>query len=238
MDASKRWPVWPKAVGKPLDPTLQALKDVLDGLAVLHEDPFIRDVRDTILRFPDANVGVALNKKQTACKKWAVEELCRAGVGRLETVHVLAGWYGLLGAMLLNEPRLGIAHLTVVDVNPDCEPVALSLNATPAAEGRFAFRQHDILTLDYAAPPPGLAPPDLIVNTSCEHLACFDAWFAGLPSGQLVLLQSNDYRTIPEHVNCVDSLAAFQQQAPLADPLYAGELRLDKYTRFMLIGRK
>ncbi|MGI9384566.1 MAG: hypothetical protein ACR2PO_15555, partial [Methyloligellaceae bacterium] len=156
MDASKRWPVWPKAVAGPLDPTVQSLKDILDGLAVLYEDPFIRDVRDTILRYPESQVGIALNKKQTACKKWAVEELCRAHVGSIETVHVLAGWYGLLGAMLLNEPRLQIAHLTVIDVNPLCEPVALSLNATPAAEGRFAFRHHDILALDYAALPPGL----------------------------------------------------------------------------------
>ena len=238
MDASKRWPVWPEAVGRPLDPSAQALKDILDGLAVLYEDPFIRDVRDTILRFPDSQLAVALNKKQTACKKWAVEELCRAEVGPLEAVHVLAGWYGVLGAMLLNEPRLQIAHLTVIDVNPDCEAVALSLNATPAAEGRFAFRQHDILDLEYAAPPPELDRPDLIVNTSCEHLADFEAWFAGIPSGQLVLLQSNDYRAIPEHVNCVESLEAFQAQAPLADVLYAGALSLDKYTRFMLIGRK
>ncbi|MGI9384901.1 MAG: class I SAM-dependent methyltransferase, partial [Methyloligellaceae bacterium] len=124
------------------------------------------------------------------------------------------------------------------DVNPLCEPVALSLNATPAAEGRFAFRHHDILALDYAALPPGLGRPALIVNTSCEHLDRFEAWFAGIPRGMLVLLQSNDYRAIPEHVNCVDTLAAFQAQAPLSDVLYAGELRLDKYTRFMLIGRK
>lgn len=238
MDASKRWPVWPKAIDRPLDPTVQSLKDVLDGLAVLYEDPFIRDIRDTVLAYPESHVAIALNKKQTACKKWAVEELCRAGVGQLGTVHVLAGWYGLLGAMLLNEPRLRIAHLTVIDADGSCEPVALSLNATPASEGRFSFRCHDILALDYAALPQGLGRPDLIINTSCEHLDRFEAWFAGVPDGMLVLLQSNNYTAIPEHVNCVDSLAAFQEQAPLSDLLYAGELRLDKYTRFMLIGRK
>ncbi len=238
MKASQRWPVWPEAFDAPLDPTVRSFKDILDGLAVLNDDPFIRDVRNTILRFPDSRLGVALNKKQTACKKWALEELRRACGPELGTVHVLAGWYGLLGAMLLNAPALRIAHLTVVDRDPSCEPVALALNATPARAGRFAFRCHDILTLDYAAPPEALERPDLVINTSCEHLDRFEAWYARLPDGMLLLLQSNDYRRIPEHVNCVDSLQAFRAQAPLGQTLFAGELELGKYTRFMLIGRK
>ncbi len=238
MEASKRWPVWPEAVGRPLDPTVQSFKDILDGLAVLYDDPFIRDVRNTVLGFPESRIGIALNKKQTACKKWAVEELGRACGPELGTVHILAGWYGLLAAMLLNAPGLRISHLTVIDVDPACEPVALSLNATPAHAGRFAFRCHDILTLDYAAPPSGLRRPDLIINTSCEHLDRFEAWFARIPDGMLVLLQSNDYSEIPEHVSCVESLTAFEAKAPLSERLFAGQLELGKYTRFMLIGRK
>ena len=78
MDVSKRWPVWPEAVGRELDPTVQSFKDILDGLAVLYENPFIRDIRDTILAYPDSALGIALNKKQTACKKWLVEELYQA----------------------------------------------------------------------------------------------------------------------------------------------------------------
>ena len=59
-----------------------------------------------------------------------------------------------------------------------------------------------------------------------------------LPAGQLVALQSNDYVAIPEHVNSVESLDAFTVQTGLGEVLFAGELVLEKYTRFMLIGRK
>lgn len=238
MDASKRWPVWPQAVGRDIDPAVLPFKDILDGLAVLYQEPFIRDVRDTVLAFPDSGLGIALNKKQTACKKWLKEELlaaCGPGIGR---VHVLAGWYGLLGAMLLSDRRLEISRLTVVDVNPACEEVALSLNASHVPSGRFAFRCADIMALDYSSPPPGLEAPDLLVNTSCEHLDRFGDWYASLPDGQLMALQSNDYRAIPEHVNCSGDLAAFAAQAPMRERLYEGQLKLDKYTRFMLIGRK
>jgi hypothetical protein len=38
-------------------------------------------------------------------------------------------------------------------------------------------------------------------------------------------------------VNCAPDLPAFQAQAPMAEPLYAGTLPRKRYTRFMLIGR-
>lgn len=238
MDVSKRWPIWPEAVGQELDPTVQSFKDILDGLAVLYESPFIRDIRDTVLAYPDSALGIALNKKQTACKKWLVEELCRSCGSDLGTIHIQAGWYGLLGAMLLADTRLKIDRLTVIDVDPACEAVAKSLNATHVKTGRFAFHCADIYSLDYMAPPEGLDTPDLLINTACEHLDRFDEWLSRLPDGQLVALQSNDYRAIPEHVNSVDSLDAFTRQANLGELLFAGELVLEKYTRFMLIGRK
>lgn len=238
MDVSKRWPVWPEAVGQELDPTVQSFKDILDGLAVLYENPFIRDIRDTVLAYPDSALGVALNKKQTACKKWLVEELYKSCGSDLGTVHIQAGWYGLLGAMLLADTRLNVDRLTVIDVDPACEVVAKSLNATHVKTGRFAFHCADICELDYTVAPNGLGVPDLLINTSCEHLDRFDEWFAQLPEGQLVALQSNDYRVIPEHVNSVDDLDAFRRQVKLGEVLFAGDLVLEKYTRFMLIGRK
>lgn len=238
MDVTKKWPVWPEAVTRDLDPNVQSFKDILDGLAVLYQNPFIRDVRNTILAYPESTLGVALNKKQTACKKWLVEELSRACGPDLGSVHILAGWYGLLGAMLLADTDLNLEKLIVVDVDPSCEEVALSLNATHVRSGRFDFQCHDIYALDYSAPPEGLAGPDIVINTSCEHLNAFDDWFARLPAGLTLVLQSNNYVAIPEHVNCVENLEAFKAQAPMSELLFAGQLELEKYTRFMVIGRK
>jgi hypothetical protein len=238
MDVSKRWPVWPENVGRELEPETQAFKDILDGLAVLYESPFIRDIRNTILAYPESGLGNALNKKQMACKKWLVEELyttCGPEPGR---VHIQAGWYGVLAAMLLADTRFKIDRLTVLDVDASCEEVANSLNASHVEGGRFAFRCQDIYDLDYRKPPDGLEAPDLLINTSCEHLARFDRWLEQLPDGQLVALQSNNYWAIPEHVNSVDSLEKFAAQVQLGETLYSGELVLPKYTRFMLIGRK
>ena len=82
------------------------------------------------------------------------------------------------------------------------------------------------------------AGSNLLINTSCEHLADFHLWFRRIPDGALAVLQSNDYFDCQEHFNCVPDLATFSRQAPLSELMYEGELKLRKYTRFMRIGLK
>ena len=54
------------------------------------------------------------------------------------------------------------------------------------------------MRLDYAR-----LGADLVVNTSCEHIADLRGWLDLLPKGTSVLLQSNDYFSEPTHINCV-----------------------------------
>ena len=49
----------------------------------------------------------------------------------------------------------------------------------------------------------------VIVNTSCEHIEAFSDWFDSPPSGPLLVLQSNDYFSCDEHINCVNMLDEF-----------------------------
>jgi trans-aconitate methyltransferase len=77
---------------------------------------------------------------------------------------------------------------------------------------------------------------DLVINTSCEHIADIRAWLSLLPPGSRVLLQSNNYFSEPTHINCVETLDAFIAQAGLSAIAFSGSLPMKKYTRFMLIG--
>ena len=80
--------------------------------------------------------------------------------------------------------------------------------------------------------------PDTIINTSCEHIENFAEWYDKIPDGKLVVLQSNDFFEVEEHVNCVNSIEEFAVKAPMQNILYSGELEFPKYKRFMLIGYK
>lgn len=214
-------------------------RDILEGLAIHSDSALQRDVLRTLSLHQEPGLGVACNKNQIASKMWLAETLLDTVGGRLGHVLILGGWLGMLAAVLLGDRRFAIARISSVDIDPRCAAVAESLNATHVASGRFSAQTGDMLDIDYTREPAAVdAAPSLVVNTSCEHLARFDRWFAAVPSGRLLLLQSNDYFACAEHVNSVPDLAAFRTQAPLAHTMFAGERRMRHYTRFMLIGRK
>ena len=80
--------------------------------------------------------------------------------------------------------------------------------------------------------------PHTIVNTSCEHIDNFKDWYNLLPESRLIILQSNNYFAIKEHVNCSNNLKEFSSSTPMQKVLYEGELDLGQYTRYMKIGYK
>lgn len=210
-------------------------RDILEGLGVYFDSTLILDIAKTVESQTPSDLGAALNRNQMRGKKWLVDQLAATEGRAANRILVLGGWYGTLAALLLNDERLSLERVTSLDMNPGCRDVALSINRTAAAGGRFEAVTGDMLEFDYQQVA---APGTVIVNTSCEHLPDFAAWYERVPTGSVVVLQSNDYYAVAEHVNCVPDLRAFQQQARLGDTWFAGELKLKKYTRFMLIGRK
>jgi hypothetical protein len=208
-------------------------RDILAGLAVYANSDFVRDVLGTLTHHQEAGIAVALNRNQMASKRWLADALVASAGGRHGKIVILGGWIGALAAVLLHDRRFDIAQVVSIDIDPRCAPVAESLNATHVRTGRFAARTADMRELDYAA-----EAADLLINTSCEHVEGFARWYARVPDGQRLVLQSNDYFSVHEHVNCVPDLAAFRAQAPMRDVLFADERAMRRYVRFMLIGRK
>ena len=119
-------------------------------------------------------------------------------------VTILGGWFGVLAAVLLHDPRFSIGSVSSVDIDPRCAPIALSVNATHVRAGRFAAAPPTCSTSTTAgARGRGGDRADLVINTSCEHLAEFGRWYERVPPGQRLVLQSNDYFACDQHVNCV-----------------------------------
>ena len=208
--------------------------DILDGLSRYLDDPFISDMVAAVSRYRGPYIANSLNKNQMASKTWLIDELYRATGGALGTGYVLGGWNGVLAAMLLRDPRLHIERLFSIDIDPVCQAVAETMNAHHVESGRFEAVTADMHDLDCG----GDVTADTLFNTSCEHLENFAQWYTGTPKGMLMVLQSNDMFNEETHVNCVADLDAFKRQAPMTDLLFAGELPLKRYSRFMLIGRK
>ena len=207
--------------------------DILRGLSVYFDSRFVRNIARTAQRFRRQDLSVALNRKQIACKTWLIDQLYDAYGGHFGTVWVMGGWYGVLSALIGEDKRFEIGEIVSYDIDSGCEDVAECLNRERTDTGAFKARTADMLELDY-----GVGTPDLIINTSCEHLRDVGAWLDLIPRGTRVVLQSNNYFGEPDHFSCADTLETFKAQAPMSSINYEGELVLKNYTRFMLIGSR
>jgi hypothetical protein len=203
--------------------------DLVRGIAAYCDRPVVAGLARVIAKHPEADISNAFNHKQVACKIWARDMLFTSLGGRFGRIAILGGWYGVLAAMLLEDRRFEIGRVESIDIDPSVAAVARTLNRD--AGERFTARTADMYAVDYAA-----LGADLVVNTSCEHIADLEGWLCLLPRGTRVLLQSNDYFSEPTHISSVETVEAFERQAGLAGLAFSGALPQKKYTRFMLIG--
>ncbi|CAN5242280.1 hypothetical protein BH10PSE7_BH10PSE7_36340 [soil metagenome] len=203
--------------------------DLMRGVAAYSGNGLLSNLAKCLCRHPGACLDNAFNHKQVASKLWARDRLFETLGGSYGCIWIMGGWYGVLAAMLFDDTRFTIGAIRSFDIDPAVAAVAVTLNANNA----FTPVTADMYALDYR----GAARPDLIINTSCEHIADLRGWLDLLAPGTPVLLQSNDYYAEPTHINSKPSLEAFAADARLAEVLCADALKLPHYTRFMLIGR-
>lgn len=204
----------------------------------------IKSMRAAGIRFDND----ALSQGQLLSKMWLINELQDIDK-ELGTVFLCAGWYGILSTLMF-ENGLQITKVRSFDLDPDVIEISEKFNL-PWVKDEWKFKPatldiHDLsyehLNYEVRRSDGSVAQlcdtADTVINTSCEHITDFDTWYAKIPEGKLVVLQSNDCADIDEHVNTSANLYEFAVQTPMQEVYYSGEMALDKYTRFMRIGIK
>ena len=104
------------------------------------------------------------------------------------------------------------------------------MNKGEEIQGRFQTSTGDMCNL--------ISFVDVVINTSCEHITQeqYEIWLDKRQDKQLLVLQSNNY-AIQEHVRTAANLEEFKEQSHI-NVVWAGELELLQYTRWMIIGHK
>jgi hypothetical protein len=164
---------------------------------------------------------------QMKSKDWLCTQL-RKHVHKFVSIDIHGGWNGVLASMLF-QSSVPVETIRSIDIDPSCESIATMMNKQEEMSGKFRAVTADMCTIRSDA--------DVIINTSCEHITQdqYDLWLSGMPYNSLIVLQSNNYE-IPEHIRIANDLEEFKLQSGLDNILYAGELKLPLYTRFMIIG--
>lgn len=149
---------------------------------------------------------------------------------------ILASWYGVLAQMLWARGRLPIRRLSLIDRDPLAAVGARALNNALECQGRLAVYTRDIFQIEDLVRTEA---PDLVINTSCEHLPS-SGWLDAFPKGTLVALQSTDLSD-PDHIRIATSVDGLRRQYEMIRPVVTDTLDIrypnSSYRRFTLVGR-
>jgi hypothetical protein len=184
---------------------------------------------------------------QLQSKIWLVNQLKKLNID-LGVVFICAGWYATLATMIFDS-GITVEKIRSFDIDSTCIDIAETFNKPWVADKwRFKSITQNIMDINYEKHhweawsnsnnriSKITDTPTTIINTSCEHIENFSEWYSLIPADKLVILQTNNYFEIEDHVNCSASLEDFKQQTPMNHCLYEGVLELPKYTRYMRIG--
>tara|TARA_Y100000034_G_scaffold62421_1_gene75713 strand:+ start:265 stop:864 length:600 start_codon:yes stop_codon:yes gene_type:complete len=171
----------------------------------------------------------SVNDNQIENKKWLVESLDRYYEtvkefpnleGSPKTV-IAAGWYGLAGHFIKKKYN---TEVTSFDMDPMCKIVGQKLfpnvRFQTSTIEEFNFKQYQI-----------------IICTSCEHISdkVINDFIAKKHFASIVVLQSNNYFSIKDHINCKNSLLEFENSVKLKT-LWSSQKNFGEYDRYVVIG--
>ena len=191
---------------------------------------------DTILKVIDSvttdrlvkSIINSLNDNQEKSKDWLIEKSKQYFTFfNNPSVVVAAGWYGHL-ANKINDNIYTTGEIVSFDKDPQCKKIGKKLYKDIKD---IKFTDADIKYYD-------IKRFNIVICTSCEHFEQYiiDDFLKRRKKGSLVILQSNNYFSIKEHINCHNSVIEFEKTLKLEKILYRGTLKLDKFDRYMVIG--
>lgn len=213
----------------------------------------IEIIKKIIKDYPTRLLDVlnSIGERQQISKDWLVENLnnykhnFRNKIKNDSvSITILCSWYGLLAYKLIEKFKIKkIDRIHCVDFDPLSKRVSQKLfrkvdneNLKNGLLTQVKHCESDIKQVDEK-----VLESEIIINTSCEHLNQQTIYenLDKIKSGTLLVLQSNNYHKIPEHINTVDNLNEFvsQYQSRLIN-IDMFEKDFLEYKRFMIIGIK
>jgi len=167
-------------------------------------------------------------KGQVHSKLWLIEKLKHFVADNPNKIVIHGGWNGVLASLLFNS-SIKVEHIISVDIDPTCKEIANTINKRYEMEGRFSAVTADMCEYTKEA--------DVVINTSTEHIkkSNLRIWKENIPQGTLVAAQNNDFFSLEEHINCVNSVKELSDILQL-NTFQEYVFTTPKYKRFMVIG--
>jgi len=168
------------------------------------------------------DIADSFSKTQLQSKQWLVEEMCKVNTKTNPEILILGGWYGSYLVPMLRDADFN--NITLTDINPKAVNIASQL--------------HNCSTFVLNAVHPAQTfNPDIVINTSCEHMMTIGDAAVDNPDC-LYVLQSCDNPNDPGHINISTNTDDFVKKTGLSRIVFRGRINLGHKNRFMVIGYK
>lgn len=177
-----------------------------------------------------AAVRDSLSDGQTASKLWVADVLNQFLDIKTKSVGVFGGWVGILCRFLYD--YVGVKSVDNIEIDGTLEKVNQIVMGPFAQYSKFIHA--DMYDFDYVQ-----NVYDVYVNTSGEHIPSLKDWIEKIPEGKIVIIQSNDFTSHPQHINCVENVLELEEKILEAknvkNTVYRGTMQLPIYKRFMVV---
>lgn len=198
-------------------------------ITIWPDDEFIQKLAKIVEAEKDLVLPVIFSKSQVLSKIWMAEILTKFNL-TFNNILLIGGWLTHHSLYLkdINYNKLfsidpDSDHNSLIEIiNPEAYVENKNITDCFDAAGNLVF---------YGK----VLEPDLIINTSSEHMTT--EWFEHLPMGSLVFIENNS-EISDEHTNASETMDNFLSKFPMTSVLYKGELNLPKYKRYALYGIK
>ena len=175
----------------------------------------------------------SVSQAQYDSKLWLVQKLKNIKL-HVKEVHIdiIGSWFGFPLIEMLSK-ILNIKQIDLYDKDENCHKVVAQYINHFDPDFRLVqfndfFERKD------------LRRRHIVINTSSEHMqdiVKMKEYYKDYPTTPLLVLQSNNYTSIHDHINCVSDENELVEKNQIKTVYYKGKQSLPLYDRFMVIGR-
>lgn len=204
-------------------------KNAIDEIANIYERSKYDPDEDLFRSFDIIN---SVNENQFKSKEWLIKELLPHIHDKVFNIAVLGSWYGLISFLLREKLEID-PHIHNVDSDPYTRNIAHKLlSDIPNKKNHFVNENAEDWIIE------NIQKCEIIINTSCEHMEPEDLkLITNMKKHKtIVCFQGNNYHKIQSHINTHNSLDEFVSSLDLTRVLYKGQLEINGYDRYMVIG--
>lgn len=178
------------------------------------------------------------HENQIKSKIWLIENLKKYILKtHKNNIFIFGGWYGILAYLIFKCDQITSKYIFNIDKDQRVKGPAYNFLEN---EKRYNHVVKDMCTYEYPF------RPNVVINTSCEHLTNeqFIQWYNNIPESVIVVLQTNNYDKIPDHVGCFGSLEEFRDfvrgklRVGSSYLYFCDKLQCSNFERYMAIFKK